>query len=66
MKLLSTLFADVRMALSHGLQVLFFVSAIIMVAAVVLNALLREVPLRGRVTAPGSPGAVPETEPATY
>jgi MFS family permease len=54
--ILKILFADVRTALAHGLQVLFFVSAVIMTAAVALNALLREVPLRGRAADPESPG----------
>ena len=45
---LNALFADVRIALIHGLQVIFFAAAVLMTAAVVLNATLREVPLRGR------------------
>ncbi len=55
--LLNTLFASVRMSLIHGLQVIFFVSAVIMTAAVVLNASLREVPLRGRTTGLKQPAA---------
>jgi EmrB/QacA subfamily drug resistance transporter len=57
MNVLNTLLADVRMALTHGLQVLFFASAVIMTAAVALNALLPEVPLRGRAAKPESPDA---------
>jgi EmrB/QacA subfamily drug resistance transporter len=45
---LRTLVANVRSSLVHGLQVIFFVGAVIMVAAVLLNSMLREVPLRGR------------------
>ena len=45
---LRSLVANVRSSLVHGLQVIFFVGAVIMVAAVLLNAMLREVPLRGR------------------
>jgi hypothetical protein len=62
MNIWNTLFADVRSALTHGLQVLFLVSAIVMTAAVVLNTLLPEVPLRGRVAKPDSP-AVESSDP---
>src|SRR5262249_19948096 len=48
LNLLQTLFGAVRTALLHGLQVIFFVSAIVMSAGVLLNASLKEVPLRGR------------------
>ena len=53
-KLLDVLLADVRTSLIHGLQVIFFVGAVIMTAAVVVNLLLREVPIRG--------GAAPAVE----
>jgi EmrB/QacA subfamily drug resistance transporter len=44
--LLHTLMADVRTALIHGLHLIFFTSSFIMSAAVVLNLLLKSVPLR--------------------
>jgi len=44
--LLPKLLANVRVALLHGLQVIFFVSSVVMVAAVVLNCMLKNVPLR--------------------
>jgi len=45
---LRSLLANVRSSLVHGLQVIFLVGAVIMVAAVLLNAMLPEIPLRGR------------------
>lgn len=47
-QLLKLLLANVRTSLVHGIHAIFFVGAIIMCGAVVLNAFLREVPLRGR------------------
>lgn len=44
--LLQTLFGNVRTSLVHGLQLIFFSSAVVMTAAIVLNVLLRNVPLR--------------------
>jgi EmrB/QacA subfamily drug resistance transporter len=44
--MLETLFANVRTALLHGLQLIFLGSAVIMSAAVVLNVLLKDVKLR--------------------
>jgi hypothetical protein len=44
--LLHTLLGNVRAALIHGLHLIFFTSAFIMSAAVLLNALLKNVPLR--------------------
>jgi len=48
-QLLKVLFANVRTALVHGIHEIFFVGAIIMCAAVVLNLFLREIPLRGKM-----------------
>jgi MFS family permease len=45
-EILQTLFAHVRTALLHGLQQIFFTSAVVMGLAVVLNVLLRDVKLR--------------------
>ncbi len=50
-QLLKVLLANVRTSLVHGIHEIFFVGAIIMCGAVVLNAFLREVPLRGRMPA---------------
>jgi predicted MFS family arabinose efflux permease len=44
-ELLKTLLTNVRMALVHGINLIFISSAAIMAAAVVLNLLLRSVPL---------------------
>ncbi len=51
LQLLQTLFLDVKNALMHGLQEIFFWSAIIMGAAILLHVFLRRVPLRGRPSA---------------
>jgi hypothetical protein len=53
--LLQTLFANVRTALLHGIQLVFLSSAIVMTVAIILNVLLKNVPLR-HSHAPG-PGA---------
>ena len=44
--LLKTLLGNVRMALVHGINLIFVSSAAIMGVAVVLNLLLRSIPLR--------------------
>lgn len=44
--LLQSLFAAVRVALLHGIQLIFLASAVVMCAAIVPNVLLRNVPLR--------------------
>jgi len=44
--LLQSLFANVRTSLMHGLQLIFVSSAVIMCGSVVLNLLLKNVPLR--------------------
>lgn len=46
MHLLQTLMANVRAGLLHGLQRVFFASAVIMTLAIVLHLVLRDVPLR--------------------
>jgi EmrB/QacA subfamily drug resistance transporter len=48
-ELLKLLLANVRVALIHGIHAIFFVGAIIMCAAVILNAFLREVRLKGKM-----------------
>jgi EmrB/QacA subfamily drug resistance transporter len=58
LNLLQVLFLKVRAALLHGLQEIFFVSAVLMCAAVVLNVMLRNVPLR-RHHAPAAEPEVP-------
>jgi hypothetical protein len=50
--ILQSLFANVRIALLHGLQLIFVTSAVIMCAAVVLNILLKDVKLRRSSHAP--------------
>ncbi len=49
-QLLKILLANVRTSLVHGIHAIFFVGAIIMCGAVVLNAFLREVPLKSRMS----------------
>jgi len=44
--LLASLFGNVRVALLHGLHLVFLSAAVVMCAAVVLNIFLRNVPLR--------------------
>jgi hypothetical protein len=44
--LLQTLLANVRIGLLHGLQRVFFASAVMMTLAVILHVVLRDVPLR--------------------
>ncbi|HTC90906.1 MAG TPA: MDR family MFS transporter [Bryobacteraceae bacterium] len=44
--LLQVLLANVRIGLLHGLQRIFFASAVIMTLAIILHVLLRDVPLR--------------------
>jgi EmrB/QacA subfamily drug resistance transporter len=46
--LLAKLFADVKTSLEHGIEFIFFIGAIILTAAVVVNFFLKEIPLRGR------------------
>ncbi len=49
LQLLKLLMADVRISLVHGIHAIFFVGAIVMSCAVVLNAFLREVRLKGKM-----------------
>jgi MFS family permease len=49
-QLLKVLLANVRTALVDGIHEIFFVGAVIMCGAVVLNAFLREVRLKGKMT----------------
>ncbi len=53
--LTQTLFQNVPVALSHGLQLIFFWSAIIMSAAVLLHLALKSEPLRTRTVDPDVP-----------
>lgn len=46
LQLLQMLMANVRMGLLHGLQRIFFASAVMMTLAIILHLLLRDVPLR--------------------
>ncbi len=45
-QLLQMLMANVRIGLLHGLQRIFFASAVIMTLAIILHVMLRDVPLR--------------------
>jgi EmrB/QacA subfamily drug resistance transporter len=51
------LFEAVKASLTHGLQQIFFWSAVIMCASVVLHLFLRRVPLRTHMAEPGSSSA---------
>ncbi len=50
LQLLQTLLLNVKAALTHGLQEIFFWSAAIMCAAIVLHVFLKREPLRARMT----------------
>lgn len=52
LKLLDTLMANVRSSLVHGLQVIFFAGAVAMVFGIVINLMLKEVPLKSVESAP--------------
>lgn len=52
LQLLKLLMGNVRLGLVNGIHAIFVVGAIIMCAAVVLNAFLREVPLKSRMVEP--------------
>jgi EmrB/QacA subfamily drug resistance transporter len=54
MALLKTLLGNVRVALVHGINLIFISSAAIMGVAVVLNVLLRSIPLRHGTPAPAA------------
>jgi MFS family permease len=45
-EILHQLLENVRTALSHGIQLIFFASAVVMAGMIVLNLLLKSVPLR--------------------
>ena len=57
LQLLQTLLLNVKTALTHGLQEIFFWSAVIMCASVVLHVFLKGVPLRVRAASEASAGA---------
>lgn len=52
LKLLAALFGNVRTALIHGLNEIFFASAVIMTLSIGLHIFLKDVKLRGRGPAP--------------
>ena len=60
--LLHTLMANVRTALVHGLHLIFFTSAFIMAASVVLNLFLKSVPLRKHSHEPQRAAATVSTD----
>jgi MFS family permease len=51
LELLKLLMANVRLALVHGIHAIFVVGAVIMCAAVLLNMFLKEVRLKGKMSA---------------
>jgi EmrB/QacA subfamily drug resistance transporter len=51
LQLLHRLFENVRSALMHGIHLIFVVGALIMSAGVLINLMLREIPLRGHASA---------------
>ena len=55
--LLQPLFADVKAALMHGLQEIFFWSAVIMTASILLHLFLKREPLRVRAPVDAADGA---------
>lgn len=54
LQLLHRLFENVRAALMHGIHLIFVVGAVIMSAGVLINLMLREIPLRGHASAEAS------------
>lgn len=58
--LLNLLYADVKTSLDHGIEFIFFIGAIILSAAVVVNFFLKEIPLRGRTAATEVEAAAPQ------
>jgi len=64
MRLLNVLFEDVKASLAHGIAVIFFVGAVILCAAVVVNFFLKEIPLRGGAAAQSAGETAAGTEPA--
>src|SRR5499427_5275733 len=61
-RLLQTLFTDVKAALLHGLQAIFFWSAVIMSASILLHVILKREPLRARM--PVEPSSATAAAPA--
>jgi hypothetical protein len=57
LQLLQTLFMNVKLALMHGLQEIFFWSAVIMSASILLHVFLKRVPVRSH--------AAPDTSAST-
>jgi EmrB/QacA subfamily drug resistance transporter len=57
LEMLQTIVTNVRTALVHGLQVIFFWSAIVMTASILLHLVLRSEPLRSRTVEPELPVA---------
>jgi EmrB/QacA subfamily drug resistance transporter len=53
--LLHKLFENVRLSLVHGIHTIFVVGAVIMAGGVLLNFLLREIPLRGHPSSAAAP-----------
>ena len=59
LQLLARLFENVKTSLVHGIHTIFVVGAAIMMGAILVNFLLREVPLRGHAsTVPAEPPGV--------
>jgi hypothetical protein len=53
--MLQAMFGAVRSALEHGLELIFFWSAVIMTAAVGVHLMLRSEPLQTRAPEPDAP-----------
>ena len=51
LQLLHRLFENVRLALMHGIHLIFVVGAMLMGVAILINLMLREIPLRGHASA---------------
>jgi MFS family permease len=57
LELLHRLLDNVRNSLVHGLHSIFLIGALLMAVGLLVNLFLRDVPLRGRSTAPAEPKA---------
>ncbi len=60
LQLLHRLFENVRSSLMHGIHLIFLVGAVIMTAGVLLNLMLKEIPLRGHASAEAAAAPVVE------
>ena len=66
LQVMQTLLLSVRTSLSHALEGIFFWSAVIMCASVLLHVFLKGVPLRGKVKSAAAAEAAPAAVAALH